>query len=100
MLTTSRKDRNARVIDATLLGGLLIAGSFLARWTIDEAWEAVRDEPPPDPDDPDTELRDAVLWSVASGLLVGLVRLLLRRQFARVRDPDRSALDRALRKLR
>lgn len=78
-------DRNRRLLDAVMLGGLLVAGSYVARRATDEAWHMVADSPPPDPDDPDTDLRDALLWSLISGLLVGLTRLLLRREIGRFR---------------
>lgn len=86
-----------RLLDAVMLGGLLVAGSYIARRATDEVWGMVSDDPPPDPDDPDTNLRDALIWSLASAVLVGLTRLLLRRQFAKVRR--RPLMERVKRRL-
>lgn len=86
-----------RLLDAVMLGGLLVAGSYIARRATDEVWRVVSDDPPPDPDDPDTNLRDALIWSLASAVLVGLTRLLLRRQFAKVRR--RPLMERVKRRL-
>lgn len=77
--------QNQRVLEAVLLGGLLLAASVAARRATDKTWKLVSDEPPPDPDDPHTELREAMLWSLGSGLLVGMTRLFVRREFARIR---------------
>lgn len=74
-----------RTVDAVLVGGLLVLGGLAARRVTDETWKLLWDQSPPDPDDPDTDLRDALLWSVGSGLLVGLTRLLVRREFGRLR---------------
>jgi hypothetical protein len=84
-----RTHRNEQFLDAVLLGGLLIGGSFLARRAADEVWRLVSDDPPPDLDDPDQDLREVIVWSVISGILVGLTRLLLRRKFAHHRPPSR-----------
>ena len=89
-----RTYRSEQFLDAILLGGMLIAGSFLARRAADEVWGLVSDDPPPDPDDPEQDLREALIWSLISGVLVGLTRLLLRRRFARRRP--RSHLRRYL----
>lgn len=85
------------LLDAVMLGGLLVAGSYIARRATDEVWSVVSDDPPPDPDDPDTNLRDALIWSLASAVLVGLTRLLLRRQFAKLRR--RPLMERLKRRL-
>lgn len=93
-----RSHLNEQLLDAVLLGGLLIGGSFLARRAADEVWNLVSEQPPPDPDDPDQDLREVLIWSVISGMLVGLTRLVLRRRFARHRpSPTLARLRRRLR---
>jgi hypothetical protein len=82
-----RTHRKEQVLDALLLSGLLIGGSLLARRATTEAWKLLSDDPPPDPDDPDEDLREVLMFSLISGVLVGLVRLLLRRNFARKEAP-------------
>lgn len=80
-----RSHRNEQILDVVLLSGLLVGGSFLARQAADETWRLISDDPPPDPDDPNQDLREALIFSLISGLLVGLTRLLLRRKYARHR---------------
>jgi len=93
-----RSYRNEQLLDAILLGGMLIGGSFLARRAADQVWQLLSDDPPPDLDDPTQDLREVLVWSLISGVLVGLTRLLLRRRFARHRQPRRlDALRRYLR---
>lgn len=95
-MSSKRSERNERIINAVLLGGLLFAGSIAARRATTRAWGLVDDAGPPDPDDPDTALRHAVLWSLASGMAVGLTRLALRRQFARARTSPGRRLQKAV----
>jgi hypothetical protein len=83
-----RTERSEQLVDAVLLGALLVGGSFLARRAADEVWRIVSDDPPPDLDDPEQSLGGVLIWSVISGLLVGLMQLLLRRRFARHRGPS------------
>lgn len=91
-----RTHRKEQIIDAVLLGSLLVGGSFLARKAADESWRLFSDDPPPDPDDPDQDLWEVVMWSLISGVLVGLTRLLLRRKYARHRHV--SPMDRLRRR--
>ena len=82
-----RTYRNEQFLDAIMLGGMLIGGSFLARRAADQVWNLLSEDPPPNLDDPDQDLREVLVWSLVSGVLVGLTRLLLRRRFARHRQP-------------
>jgi hypothetical protein len=59
---------------ATALGGRIV------RQSLDRAWRVARDEEPPvDPGSRDVPWRDAILWTVATGVVVGLGQLLIRR---------------------
>lgn len=94
-----RSYRNEQILDAILLGSLLVGGSFLARRAADETWRLVSDEPPPDPDDPSQDIWEVAIWSLVSGVLVGLTRLLVRRKYARLR-PRPSRVQRLAQRLR
>lgn len=59
---------------AAALGGLLV------RQGLNQAWKlAMHDDPPLDPTSRDVSWRDAILWTVASGAVMGLGRLIGRR---------------------
>lgn len=78
--------RHKHIADAVMLGALLIGGSHLARQATGKVWDLLSRGEPPDPDDPDTAWRDALAWSLASGVAVGVARLMVRREFARLRQ--------------
>ncbi|NIZ93435.1 DUF4235 domain-containing protein [Kineococcus rubinsiae] len=48
-----------------------------------KVWVTITKSPPPDnPEDPDVAWREAVIWALASGAVIGLTRLLVERQAA------------------
>lgn len=48
-----------------------------------KAWVTVTKSPPPDnPEDPDVAWKEAVVWALASGAVIGLTRLIVERQAA------------------
>jgi hypothetical protein len=59
------------------------SGAFAAlasRQLLRRGWTAWRKEPPPrNPESPDVSWRDAVLWAAASGLVIGVGRLVAKR---------------------
>jgi hypothetical protein len=60
-------------------GSAALAG-LAARQVLERGWRAVRKAPPPEnPADPRVEWRDALLWAGATGLVVGIGRVLARR---------------------
>lgn len=62
----------AAVLSATVMRKLLTVG-----------WEAVvHAEPPKNPADPSTDLREALVWSAATGAAVGVARMAARRAAA------------------
>src|SRR6195952_5962127 len=65
----------------SLVAALL--GATVARKTLTSSWRAATGKnPPANPADPDVDLWEAVLWAVASGTAVQLVRMLLSRKAA------------------
>ena len=62
---------------------LLVATAMLTRKSLAKTWEAVGDKPaPPDEDNAEVDLREAVAWALLSGAAVGLARLFARRYIA------------------
>lgn len=63
-------------IYAALIGSMttLVAHKVMAK-----GWEVVTGEEPPEPGDPDTPLRMAITWSLASAIGVGTAQLLTNR---------------------
>ncbi|MBP8919808.1 MAG: DUF4235 domain-containing protein [Micropruina sp.] len=53
--------------------------ALAAQKVLDGAWRAVTGDEPPDPNDPATPLRDAIIWSLAGGIGIGLAQVLTRR---------------------
>ena len=60
--------------------GAAMLGGALLRQGLNQAWKlAMHDDPPLDPTSRDVSWRDAILWTVASGAVVGVGRLVARR---------------------
>lgn len=59
-----------------------IAAAAAARQASEKGWKVVMaSDPPANPEDPDTELWEAVLWACASGAVIALARMLASRQW-------------------
>ena len=60
-----------------------LGAAALAKKGLDQAWRvATGKKPPENPADPDVELREAVAWAIASGVAVGMARMLAQRRAA------------------
>lgn len=60
-----------------------IGAATVARKTIDKSWKtATGKNPPENPADPDTELKEAVAWAAVTGALIALARMLAQRRAA------------------
>ncbi len=60
-----------------------LGAAALAKKGLDRAWRvATGKKPPENPADPDIEIWEAVSWAVASGIAVGLARMLAQRKAA------------------
>ena len=61
-------------------GGAAALGSLAVRGGLNKAWELATDEDPPqDPSSWDVSWRDAIAWTIATGVVMGLAGLLARR---------------------
>jgi hypothetical protein len=60
-----------------------LGAAALAKKGLDRAWQvATGKKPPENPADPDVQIWEAVGWAVASGVAVGLARMLAQRKAA------------------
>jgi Protein of unknown function (DUF4235) len=60
-----------------------LGAAALAKKALDKSWQvATGKQPPENPADPDVEIWEAVSWAVASGVAVGLARMLAQRKAA------------------
>jgi Protein of unknown function (DUF4235) len=60
-----------------------LGAAALAKKGLDKAWQvATGKKPPENPADPDVEIWEAISWAVASGVAVGLARMLAQRKAA------------------
>lgn len=63
-----------------LAGGAAILAATLVRKGMEKTWEAVNNKVAPEnPADPETSWREALIWSVASGVVIGLARMFAQR---------------------
>lgn len=68
-----------------LVSAAALTASFAARAALKESWKLItKKDPPLNPADSETAWDEALMWTVASGVLVGLCRLAARRGAAAV----------------
>ena len=62
----------------------MLAATTVTKKLLDRVWRlgSGGKTPPDDPADPDVQLREAVVWSILSGIAVSLVRLGMARRLA------------------
>lgn len=64
-------------------GALGAVSTIAARKLITKAWEVATGDEPPDPNDPETPLVQAIIWALASGVGVGMTQLAMNRYMQR-----------------
>lgn len=65
--------------------GAASAAGFIAKKATDGTWSFVTGkEVPENPDDPDIDIKEAILFALLSGALMTLARMLAQRQTTRV----------------
>lgn len=73
------------IVAKLLTAGAALAASFIAKKATDGTWHFVTGKEVPDnPDDPDVQLTEAVLFAILSGALIALARMLANRQTTKV----------------
>ncbi len=68
-----------KVLWKVYAGVLGAVTTLVAQKLVQKVWEASTGDTPPDPNDPDTPLAQAMIWAVASGLGVGMTQLAMNR---------------------
>ena len=64
--------------------GSAIGAAVVTRKALSTGWaKAARRKPPANPADPDVDLREALVWSVAAGAAIQVARMLAMRGAAR-----------------
>lgn len=56
--------------------------TIVAQKVVTKVWEASTGDVPPDPNDPETPITQALIWAVASGLGVGVSQIMMNRVVA------------------
>ncbi|MDR0488859.1 MAG: DUF4235 domain-containing protein [Propionibacteriaceae bacterium] len=65
---------------AALLSALV---TFATGFALKKVWTLLTGSEPPDPEDPEVPVREAVTWFLASGVGVGVAQLLFHRTMAK-----------------
>lgn len=61
-----------------------LGAATVAKQATTHGWKAVMaSDPPVNPEDPDTELWEAIAWAVASGAIIAVARMLATRQWTK-----------------
>ena len=67
-------------VNGLLVSGIAAGGAFLVRRAIGYGWKkAMKSDPPKNPADRDVDLKEALAWTLITGIIASLVRLLVRR---------------------
>jgi hypothetical protein len=66
-----------------LTGVVGFAAAFVARKLIQFAWKKITGREPPEPDDPQVALGEAVAWALLTSVTVQLARMLATRATSR-----------------
>ncbi|CAN5464222.1 hypothetical protein BH23ACT6_BH23ACT6_05960 [soil metagenome] len=79
--------------------GSAVGASIVARKVTGGSWKFIRGEDPPtNPEDPDNDWIEAILFAILSGAIVGLSRMLARRQAAAVYKKSSGQLPKEMQK--
>lgn len=65
------------------MGVIGAVSTIAAQKVVTMAWKAATGDEPPSPTDPETPMRQALSWALASGIGIGVTQLLTTRMAAR-----------------
>ena len=67
-------------MNGLLVSGAAVAGSLLTKRLIGYLWKtAMKSDPPKNPADRNVSWKEAVIWSLLTGVVASMVKLLVRR---------------------
>ena len=70
-----------------------LGATAVAKKAVDATWKlGAGKKPPTDPTDPDIELREAMLWAVLSGAVIGVAKMWASRKLAASARDDQRAI--------
>lgn len=72
-----------KVLWKVYAGVLGAVTTLVAQKVVKKVWELSTGDTPPDPNDPDTPLTEALIWAASSGLGVGMAQLAMNRLMQR-----------------
>lgn len=76
---------NDRIFSIIATGAAVLAGT-LVNSALEEGWRKVKkEEPPEDPTSEDVSWSDAITWTVATGVVIGLVNLAVKKGLSKGR---------------
>lgn len=68
-----------KVLWKVYAGVLGAVTTLVAQKLVQKVWEVSTGDTPPDPNDPDTPMVQALIWAASSGLGVGIAQLTMNR---------------------
>jgi hypothetical protein len=70
-----------------------LAATAVAKKAVDATWKiGAGKKPPTDPTDPDVQVREAMLWAVLSGAVIGVAKMWASRKIATSARADQRAI--------
>ena len=76
-------DKRASGGSRVMVGVVGFAAAFVARKVIQFAWKKITGHEPPEPEDPEVALGEAVVWALVTSVSVQLARMLATRALSR-----------------
>ena len=67
-------------IKEALVGGAALLGAVAIRKLMEKSWVNIaKEDPPKNPEDREVTWKKAIIWAVCTGAIVGLTKLVVRR---------------------
>ncbi|MDN3688959.1 DUF4235 domain-containing protein [Cyclobacterium jeungdonense] len=77
------KKKNKSLIQSITISGLTVAGGFLARKALEKSWKKTTGKTPPtSPYNKENSMKEVLVWTVATGILVSISKVLLDWTFS------------------
>jgi ATP-dependent protease Clp ATPase subunit len=73
-------DYSHEEIKKALVGGAALLGAMAIRKLMEKSWVNItKEDPPKNPKDKEVSWKKAIVWAVCTGAIVGLTKLIMRR---------------------